>query len=198
LLDRLLQGNLNFRNHFSSQKDLFTKLLKGQRPKTLWIGCSDSRVIPEIITGSNFGDLFVIRNIANIVTHDAAVASAIEYALEHLNVPSVVVCGHTNCGGIKSLSEIEKLRDSSLKEWLKNAEPALKRLKVIMENKGVAFDPCNATHQRDLVISNVLFQTEVIRKNYLKNTHLPIYSLLYDLENGCLTEIRSELTSNLH
>lgn len=128
-MNKLLQGILEFREtDFLEYKELFNNLGKAQNPHTLFIGCADSRVVPNLITKTLPGELFVIRNIANIippyrVNNDEflATTSAIEYAVEILEVENIVVCGHSNCGGISALfqppEKLEKI--PNVVNWLK-------------------------------------------------------------------------------
>src|SRR4051812_11167368 len=99
--------------------DFFEHLAKGQNPEILYIGCSDSRVTAEEMTGVSPGQMFVHRNIANLVpNNDNSSAAVIEYAVDHLQVKYVVVCGHYNCGGIKAAMKPEDL--GVLNPWLRN------------------------------------------------------------------------------
>ena len=97
--DKLLAGHSKFKSNFAAQRDVFVRLAEKDQEQVLWIGCSDSRVIPEQITGAEAGELFVVRNVANVVppfgTASDATGAAIEYAVLHLRVPHIVVCGHT-------------------------------------------------------------------------------------------------------
>ncbi|GLY49506.1 carbonic anhydrase [Lentzea sp. NBRC 102530] len=103
----------------------------GQRPQQLFITCADSRVVPNLITTSGPGDLFCVRNIGNLVptpsADDSSVGAAIEYAVEILNVSTIVVCGHSDCGAMKALVKGSAARGSHLRSWLRNAEPSLIR-----------------------------------------------------------------------
>ncbi|WP_434440537.1 SulP family inorganic anion transporter [Lentzea sp. E54] len=105
--------------------------LRGQRPQQLFITCADSRVVPNLITTSGPGDLFCVRNIGNLVpmssADDRSVGAAIEYAVEILNVSTIVVCGHSDCGAMKALVQGSAARGSHLHSWLRNAEPSLIR-----------------------------------------------------------------------
>jgi len=130
-MDRLFKGAIKFREtSFEKRKELFESLHDEQKPHTLFIGCSDSRVVPELITRTLPGELFVVRNIANIVPHYrvaeeyAATTSAIEYALNALGVANIVVCGHSNCGGCNAIhfnkAELEQL--PNVAHWLEQIE----------------------------------------------------------------------------
>lgn len=122
----LLSGHARFRsNYFAYEADFLRTLANdGQSPSALYVGCCDSRVVPELLTASSPGELFVIRNIANVVPPfdhaDASVGAAIEYAIAKLEVPHVIVCGHDGCGGVRAaLDGIDPLREyTSLYEWL--------------------------------------------------------------------------------
>ncbi len=126
-MDRLFKGVLKFQQEdFEAQRELFSQLGRRQQPHTLFIGCSDSRVVPTLITGTSPGELFLVRNIANIVppfessAHDGSTAAAIEYAVLALGVETIVVCGHSNCGGCAALNldpvELEHLPHA--RNWL--------------------------------------------------------------------------------
>lgn len=106
-------------SHKATDKEFFEKLAKGQQPEFLYIGCSDSRVTIEELTGAAPGDIFVHRNIANVVSNsDLNVMSVIEYAVAHLEVEHVVVCGHYFCGGVKAAMQSADL--GILNPWLRN------------------------------------------------------------------------------
>jgi len=114
-MDKLFRGIMEFRREeFERHKELFRKLGRQQKPHTLFIGCSDSRVVPNLITGSNPGELFIVRNVANIVppyrsTEEyVSTTSAVEYAVLSLGVDTIVVCGHSNCGGCAALNQADE------------------------------------------------------------------------------------------
>jgi len=126
----LKDGILKFRKQeFEANKEHFTSLGRRQNPHTLFIGCSDSRVVPTLITQTMPGELFIVRNIANIVPpwreseEYLATTSAIEYAVQILNVKNIIVCGHSNCGGCAALWEspvkLEKIPHT--RRWLELA-----------------------------------------------------------------------------
>lgn len=126
-MHKLIDGAINFRlNSFVEHRNLFDKLQSGQNPHTLFITCSDSRVLPDMITSTLPGELFIVRNIANMVPRFSnsdeylTVPSAIEYAVNALKVRNIVICGHSNCGGIGALykSEEEMKGLVHTKKWL--------------------------------------------------------------------------------
>src|SRR5258706_6338988 len=132
-MERLIEGVHRFQNdQFGNYRKLFRKLSQeGQNPHTLFITCSDSRVLAELITQSKPGDLFVVKNIGNIVPPAGATgstnstAAAIEFAVETLRVSDIVICGHSQCGAMTAL--LGGLPDNDtmphLREWLKLAAP---------------------------------------------------------------------------
>ena len=128
----LYAGLMQFRNEdYLKRKDLFEELDKGQDPHTLFITCSDSRIHPTLLTESEPGELFIVRNVANIVPpfdHDdqyPAVGAVIEYAVQALKVDNIIVCGHSRCGGCQAGSiPAEELADTPhVRNWIKQLEP---------------------------------------------------------------------------
>ncbi|MFV0472536.1 MAG: carbonic anhydrase [Paludibacteraceae bacterium] len=140
LFKQLFKGVKEFKeNSFVTHQEVFRNLEKSQNPHTLFIGCSDSRVVPNLITNTLPGELFIIRNVANLVPYyrkmlDAhlATSSAIEYAVNGLNVENIIVCGHSNCGGCRALyaSENELRNLPMTKKWLELATPVKSQVKA--------------------------------------------------------------------
>lgn len=129
--DPLLEGFRRFQSrYFGEGGGLFDELRHGQKPGTLVIGCCDSRVHPATITGSEPGEIFIVRNVANLVPPNtpsmphASVAAALEFAVLNLEVSRIVVMGHSGCGGIRALLARSTAPDSALTRWLSIAEPA--------------------------------------------------------------------------
>ena len=123
----IIEGAIRFMHTgFNEHKELFNELKQTQNPHTLFIGCSDSRVVPTLITQTLPGELFVVRNMANIVPkyrlkdEFLATTSAIDYAIIALNVENIVVCGHSNCGGCEAIWHPKKLENMpSVANWLR-------------------------------------------------------------------------------
>ena len=141
-MDSLFDGVKEFNaNDFLENKTLFEKIGRSQEPHTLFIGCSDSRIVPNLITKTLPGELFVIRNIANLVppyrTSDEflATTSAIEYSVKILNVSTILICGHSNCGGCNALY-MDEARGAEIphtRKWLelaKNVKSKMLKLKI--------------------------------------------------------------------
>jgi carbonic anhydrase len=186
---KLLTGHRQFRNKFAGEREVFVRLAEeGQSPKVLWIGCSDSRVIPELITGADPGELFIMRNVANVVppfgTAGDAAGAVIEYAVLHLHVPHVVVCGHTECGGIKTLEgHINMAREPHIARWMDLARPA----RTQVEASGV---PEEARYL-ETIKTNVLLQCKNLStyscvRDAVRADQLTIHAWLYDLTTGDL------------
>jgi carbonic anhydrase len=138
-MQRLIEGVHKFRNdEFGNYQKLFRKLSReGQNPHTLFITCSDSRVLAELITHSQPGDLFVVKNVGNIVPPASvsgdtnSTAAAIEFAVENLRVSDLVICGHSQCGAMSALLADHPVANDlpHLRDWLKLAAPVLDTLK---------------------------------------------------------------------
>ncbi|WP_022851855.1 carbonic anhydrase [Limisalsivibrio acetivorans] len=139
-MKRLFDGVIKFRSEdYEERKELFEELGTGQKPHTLFIGCSDSRVVPNLVTKTLPGELFVVRNIANFVPPYRATGeyvsttAAIEYAVNVLNVENIIVCGHSNCGGCAALyAEPETLKDvPRVNRWLDLGRDVMKQVDEI-------------------------------------------------------------------
>lgn len=140
-MKKLLEGAVAFRqNDFETHEQLFAELGKEQKPHTLFIGCSDSRLVPSMITATGPGELFIVRNIANIVPpyqqtgEYLAAVSAIEFAIQALEVENIVVCGHSNCGGIAALYKTEEYFQKlpHTRKWLELAKPVKEKVLRIL------------------------------------------------------------------
>ncbi len=143
-MENLFDGVKEFNsNDFLEHKKLFKQLGRKQIPHTLFIGCSDSRLVPNLITKTFPGELFVIRNIANIVPYFRisneflSTTSAIEYAVKVLNVSNILICGHSNCGGCNALYLDEKSLEEipHTKKWLELAKTIKEKVKENLEDE---------------------------------------------------------------
>jgi len=184
---KIIDGYNEFIEEFKENEKLFLELAEeGQHPKVFWIGCCDSRVTPSLVTHTDPGELFILRNIANIFppkeANDSCTASALEFAVHELKVEHIVICGHTQCGGMIALTHREHLdQDSSVISWLDHAEPA--RVKLVKEKGPEKVDVT------DLIKENIILQAEHIRTfNFIreleKKGKLKIHKWLYNISTG--------------
>ncbi|MEC4594641.1 MULTISPECIES: carbonic anhydrase [Nitrospirillum] len=197
-MDSIIDGVSHFRSVvFPEQRSLYRKLAHhGQQPKALVISCADSRVVPEIITQSGPGEMFVCRNAGNIVPPfsqvNGGVSSAIEYAVVGLGVNDIVVCGHSDCGAMKALLKPEALKDMpNVAAWLRHAESARHVLR-----EAYSLLP-EAEAARVLAMENVVAQLNHLRSHpsvaaKLAAGQLNLHGWFFDLENGHILALDGE------
>ncbi len=134
-MEKVLKGLVRFqRKVFAKREKLFASLSKQQNPTVLFVTCSDSRIDPSLLTQTDPGDIFIIRNAGNLIpTYGAAIGGStatIEYGVSVLQVKDIIVCGHTDCGAMKSLLHPEKLQElPAVKAWLQHAETTVRIVK---------------------------------------------------------------------
>ena len=163
-MKKLIQGIVDFRRNLTQEKrTLFANLALGQKVDALFIACSDSRVVPNLFASTNPGDLFVIRNIGNLIPpaspepQEASAQAAIEYSIFSLNISDIIVCGHSECGAMQALVQgFDAKNCPHLASWLKYGEEALKRVR-----EGTIIDPSLSEHNQVSQV-NVLLQMEHI------------------------------------
>ncbi len=188
-MQKLVQGIHHFqRNIFSSQRSLFERLAEEQFPDALFITCSDSRINPNLITQTDPGDLFILRNAGNIVPpHGAAnggEGATIEYAVAALGIRDIIVCGHSHCGAMKALLEPDGVRElPAVARWLSHAE-ATRR--IMKEKYG---DRAGEALLTATVEENVLVQLENLRTHPavasgLARDKLKLHGWFYKIETG--------------
>ncbi len=179
---------------FVSEWSLMERLAReGQSPSVLFIGCSDSRVMPSRVLGARPGDVFVMRNVANVVppadAGESAVGAAIEYAVLHLKVSHIVICGHLDCGGVHALDkDIDPSSEPSIARWLEYAHPALRDIPSDLDGED---------RHRALVEANVRLQlrhlltypcvAEAVRKGMLT-----LHGWIYEIGTGRLWRYSEE------
>ena len=187
-LQQLVSGFMRFRHEvFPEQQELFKKLAHEQTPRAMFITCADSRVVPELITQSSPGDLFVSRNVGNVVPPYGqmmgGVSTAIEYAVLALGVHHIIICGHSDCGAMKAVLDPSGLeRMPTVKAWLRHAEVA----------KSVVADNCGCADHTTLGVlteENVVAQLDHLRTHpsvasRLASGQLFIHGWVYDIETS--------------
>ncbi|MDD3700224.1 MAG: carbonic anhydrase [Bacteroidales bacterium] len=167
----------------------FEKLSQGQNPKYLFIGCSDSRVSADIIMAAKPGDVFIHRNIANLVpNNDLNVLSVINYSVNHLRVSDVVVCGHYNCGGVKVAMKASD--EGLLNPWLRHIRDVYR----LYKNELSAIEDIDDRYDR-LVELNVkeqcinLIKTRDVQKA-LQEERIQVHGWVFDLKTGKLIDLK--------
>lgn len=189
----VVKGGIEFmEKYFKENAELFKTLKDSQTPHTLFIGCSDSRVVPNLITNTKPGEMFVIRNIANIIPkyrvsdEFLATTSAIEYALYILNIKDIIICGHSNCGGCAALYYNESKFDKTpnVKTWLKSLDNVKAQVEALglsnLKKKAWFVERLNIVNS----IDNLLTYPGV--KEGVKLGKIRIYGWHYIIETGSL------------
>lgn len=190
MIQALLDGNRRFAAEtFAREREFFASLSAGQHPTVLWIGCSDSRVPVNTITGTRPGEVFVHRNVGNIVaTNDWNLSAVLEFSLNHLRIPDIVICGHYGCGGIAALDDQDS-EDRYIPVWLINARKAKERVdrRLAAERRVTS-----AEERRNLIVEeNVRLQLAhlaeypFVRRALTAGT-LNIHGWVYDMTSGAI------------
>ncbi|MBO0936174.1 carbonate dehydratase [Fibrella sp. HMF5335] len=185
----LLKNKAWAQDQLELDETFFDTLASGQKPKFLWIGCADSRVPAESITGAQPGEIFVHRNVANLVIHtDMNLLSVLQYAVEVLKVEHVIVCGHYGCGGVKASMTHQDL--GLINKWLRN----IKDVYALHEAEIAAIDDETSRVDR-LVELNVLAQvqnlvkTSIIQSAWHFEQRPTVHGWVFGLGTGLLTEL---------
>lgn len=190
---RLIIGNKKFAMERKfDDPEYFKKLSLGQTPEYLWIGCSDSRVPANEVTNTSSGEIFVHRNIANVVVHtDLNVMSVVEYAVNVLGVKHIIVCGHYGCGGVRAAMGNKSF--GLVDKWLRHIKDVY--YKHHEELDKISDPDKRADRLTELnVIEQVrnLAKTKIIQKAWHDKKHIEIHGWVYGLNNGLITELNVE------
>jgi carbonic anhydrase len=198
-LFRLVAGFKRFREKYFIQNDpensIYHRLAsEGQTPKTLLIGCSDSRVDPAILTGAAPGDMFVVRNVANLIppcehsgTGFHGTSSALEFAVQGLKVENIIILGHRQCGGIRALMRGPEQEKSFIGQWMSIAEEA--RIKVLADYPNADEDTrCRAAEMEAMKVSLKNLKSFPFVKEAIEKRHMNVIAVYFDLEQGQLWE----------
>jgi carbonic anhydrase len=189
----ILRGIAHFRRHvYPDQAARFKDLTHGQSPEILFITCSDSRIDPSLITQSEPGELFIVRNAGNLIppwgSGDGSTAAAIEYAVEALNVQHIVVCGHAHCGAMAALHKPESLENlPAVRRWLSLAEPA-KRYMQRNHPHLTGEDRLNKTIERNALIQLDNLRTHPSVAAKIAEGSLELHAWVYDIGQGEIRE----------
>lgn len=189
--ETLLQGNKDWvKDVLDADPDYFERLSAGQTPPVLWIGCSDSRVPANQITNTMPGDIFVHRNISNIVVHtDMNMLSVLDYSVNVLKVKHVIVCGHYGCGGVKAA--LDNKRVGIIDNWLRNIKDVYKthiREMETIKDPEQKFDrlvELNAINGA----SNVS-NTSIVQNAWASGQELSVHAWVYSLKTGLIKDLK--------
>ena len=190
-IKRIIAGLNDFHdNYFATHRELFEQLSQGQTPDVMFITCSDSRIDPCLITQAQPGELFVVRNVGNIIpaygSQMNSESAAIEYAIQALDIKDIIVCGHSHCGAIKGLLQIGSLSQEMplVYDWLKRYAEPTRRL--VMDN----YQNCSGEQLLKIAIEqNVIAQlknleTYPVISSRLHSGKLTIHAWVYEIETG--------------
>lgn len=189
-MEKLIHGIHKFQSDvFRAREDMFRSLARGQNPQALFIGCSDSRMVPDLICQTDPGDLFVIRNAGNLVPPYTpggvcGEAATIEYAIRGLGVKDIIVCGHTRCGAMKAAMNPDDLKDMPrVRQWLANADASNE---IVVTQYGHLPED---SRWQVMAQENVLVQLENLRTHPavlvgLAHGDIRLHAWVYKLETG--------------
>ncbi len=188
MMKEIVNGFLSFQqNVFPERKDLFKSLASNQNPKALFISCSDSRLVPELVTQQEPGQLFVIRNAGNIVPpfgpEPGGVSATIEYAVMVLGVSEIIICGHSNCGAMNAIASCQCMDNMpAVDHWLHYADAA----KTVVEEREYETPEAKLN---EMVKENVIAQLNNIKTHpsvalALRKGKVRLHGWVYDIESG--------------
>ncbi len=196
--EQIFENNKNWiADKKSGDQDFFENLARGQNPDFLYIGCSDSRVSAEEMMGVEPGEVFVHRNIGNVVSNnDLNVMSVINYAVNHLEVKHIIVCGHYECGGVKASMEAKDL--GILNPWLRNIRDVYRLHEDELRNV-----PDELLKYRRLVELNVeeqmtnVIKTAAVQKSYVNNGFPEVHGWIFDIHTVELKDLKIDFRLKL-
>ncbi|MDT7543165.1 MAG: carbonic anhydrase [Acidobacteriota bacterium] len=200
-LNNLFENNRRWAASLRAQNPSFFRELSAQQsPDYLWIGCSDSRVPATQLVGVAPGEMFVHRNVANVVVHtDLNCLSVLQYAVEVLEVRHVIVCGHYGCGGVQAA--LRGTRLGLIDNWLRHVQDVMQRHALVLE--GIADEARRSDRLCELNVIEQVFnvgQTTVVEGAWARGQELTLHGWVYSLENGLLRDlcVTASSTRELH
>ncbi len=200
-MKKIIKGVYEFQNnYFKNNKQLFEELSHQQNPRILFITCSDSRINPNLLTQTQPGEIFIIRNAGNIIPPYGATnggeGATIEYAVEHLGIREIIVCGHSDCGGMRGLLKLHGLAEEMplVYDWLKHAE-ATRR--VVKENyQGYEGEELlNVTIEENVITQIENLRTYPVIRAKLHGGQINLHAWVYKIETGEVFVYSSERSS---
>lgn len=196
-LASLLEKNQNWSTNLRKQDpNYFQKLTGQQKPDYLWIGCSDSRVPSTQLVDLEPGEMFVHRNVANVVVHtDLNCLSVIQYAIDALRVKHIIVCGHYGCGGVNAA--LDNLRLGLIDNWLRHVQDVMGKhadTLVAIEDYKARLDRLCELNVMEQVIN--VAQTTIVQHAWERGQELTIHGWIYGIQDGLLRDLGVTLTGN--
>jgi len=195
-IEELLANNKNWAARMKeSDPDFFERLSGLQAPKFLWIGCSDSRITPASSIGLLPGELFVHRNIANLVVHtDMNCLSVMQFAVEVLKIEHIIVCGHYGCGGVQAA--LENMRLGLIDNWLRHIQDVGRDYRLVLEAAESSEDRLDKLCEIN-VIEQVMNagQTTVVQDAWLRGQKVLVHGWIYRITDGIFQDLRVTLSS---
>jgi carbonic anhydrase len=195
IYESLLDGNkIWVSDMIDKDPEYFSRLAQGQNPPVLWIGCADSRVPANEVTNTQPGEIFVHRNIANMVVHtDMNMLSVLDYAVNVLKVKHIIVCGHYGCGGVKAAMDNKQY--GLIDNWIRNIKDVCR----LHEDELNCLDDFEARFRRlvELNISEQVFnlwRTSIVQNAINNGQDLSVHGWVYDIANGIIVDMKLEQT----
>lgn len=194
---KILDNNKKWvENQLALDKDYFKDLAKGQQPPLLWIGCSDSRVPANEIIGAKPGEVFVHRNIANMVIHsDMNMLSVLDYAVNVLKVKHVIVCGHYGCGGVKAAMGNQSI--GLIDNWIRHIKDVYRLHEHYLDsidNEEDRFNKFVEVNAQEQVFD--LAKTSIVQNAWRNGQELSLHGWTYGLNSGYVTDLGVNMSSN--
>ncbi|HAJ64102.1 MAG TPA: carbonate dehydratase [Cyanobacteria bacterium UBA8543] len=196
-MKRLIKGLHEFQTrYFSEHRELFEMLSQGQQPRVLFITCSDSRIDPNLLTQTEPGEMFIIRNAGNIIPPYGATnggeGATVEYAVHALGIQEIIVCGHSHCGAMKGLLQIGKLEEEMpvVYEWLKHAEATRRTIKEHYQSYE-GEELLDAAAKENVLTQLDNLRTYPVVYSRLKGGQMKLHGWLYEIETGDVLEYDS-------
>jgi len=191
ILNHLFENNKKWAEGIkNSDPNFFARLSKQQKPKYLWIGCSDSRVPSTEIVGLDPGEIFVHRNIANVVVHsDLNCLSVIQYAVDVLKVKHIIVCGHYGCGGI--IAALSNEGHGLIDNWLKHIKDVYRLYKAEIEELKTDKEKSDLLCELNIKeqVENVC-ETSIVQRAWKAGQSLSVHGWIYGIEDGILKDLK--------